>query len=47
VVSDACSTTSKTAHDAALASLAMFAEIVPGDSLLAALDKNAQQPVGS
>jgi biuret amidohydrolase len=47
VVSDACSTTSKTAHDASLASLAMFAEIVPGGSLLAALDKNTQQSVGS
>jgi nicotinamidase-related amidase len=33
VVSDTCSTTSETAHDA---SLAMFAEIVPAKSLLAA-----------
>jgi biuret amidohydrolase len=46
VVSDACSTTSKTAHDASLASLAMFAEIVPGKNLLAALDKSTQQPAG-
>jgi biuret amidohydrolase len=37
VVSDACSTISETAHDASLASLAMFAEIVPAKSLLAAL----------
>jgi nicotinamidase-related amidase len=37
VVSDACSTTSETAHDASLGSLAMFAEIVPARSLLAAL----------
>ena len=47
VVSDACSTTSKTAHDASLASLAMFAEIVPGESLLAALDRSRQQPADS
>lgn len=39
VVSDACSTTSETSHDASLASLAMFAEIVPRGSLFAALDK--------
>lgn len=37
VVSDACSTTSEPAHEASLASLAMFAEIVPAKSLLAAL----------
>jgi biuret amidohydrolase len=37
VVSDACSTISETAHDASLASLAMFAEIVPAKSLLGAL----------
>ncbi|GAB3977114.1 cysteine hydrolase [Actinoallomurus acanthiterrae] len=47
VVSDSCSTTSKTAHDASLASLAMFAEIVPAESLQAALDENTQQSVGS
>jgi biuret amidohydrolase len=43
VVSDACSTTSQTAHDASLASLAMFAEIVPARDLLAALG-NDQHP---
>jgi nicotinamidase-related amidase len=42
VVSDACSTTSKTAHDASLASLAMFAEIAEIESLLAALNKSTQ-----
>jgi nicotinamidase-related amidase len=47
VASDACSTTSKTAHDASLASLAMFAEIVPGESLLAALDRSTQQSADS
>jgi nicotinamidase-related amidase len=37
VVSDACSTTSESAHDASLASLAMLAHVVSTDSLLAAL----------
>lgn len=36
VASDACATTSPTAHDASLASLAMFAEIVTVPDLLAA-----------
>jgi nicotinamidase-related amidase len=35
VVSDACATTSQQAHDASLASLAMFADIIPTDNLLA------------
>ena len=39
VVSDACSTTSQTAHDASLASLTMFAEIVSASGLLVALDR--------
>jgi nicotinamidase-related amidase len=39
VVSDACSTISKTAHDASLASLAMFAEIVPTNSLHVAVQQ--------
>jgi biuret amidohydrolase len=34
VISDACSTISGAAHDASLASLAMFAEIVPSQGLL-------------
>jgi nicotinamidase-related amidase len=37
VVSDACSTTSESAHNASLESLAMFAEIVPTGGLFAAL----------
>jgi nicotinamidase-related amidase len=37
VVSDACSTTSESAHNASLESLMMLAEIVPTDGLLAAL----------
>jgi nicotinamidase-related amidase len=36
VVSDACATTSEHAHDASLASLAMFADVIPADNLLAA-----------
>jgi nicotinamidase-related amidase len=40
VVSDACSTTSETAHDASLASMAMLAEIVTTDDLLAMLDRD-------
>jgi nicotinamidase-related amidase len=35
VVSDACATTSEHAHDAALASLAMFADVIPTANLLA------------
>jgi hypothetical protein len=35
VVSDACSAASETAHEASLASLAMFGEIVPAQSLSA------------
>jgi nicotinamidase-related amidase len=37
VVSDACSTTSETAHDASLASMAMLGEVVTTDELLATL----------
>jgi len=37
VAADACATTSKGAHEASLASLAMFADIAPTDNLLAAL----------
>jgi hypothetical protein len=37
VVSDACSTTSESAHNAALESLTMLAEIVPTAGLLASL----------
>jgi nicotinamidase-related amidase len=37
VVSDACSTTSESAHNASLESLMMLAEIVPTDSIFAAL----------
>jgi hypothetical protein len=47
VVPDACSTTSKAVHDASPASLGMFAEIVSGSSLLAALDGDTQQFVRS
>jgi biuret amidohydrolase len=39
VVSDACATTSEHAHDASLASLAMLADVIPTDSLLAPLLK--------
>lgn len=42
VVSDACSTISEAAHDASLASLAMLAEVVPTQSLLAALGRPRQ-----
>ena len=35
VVSDACSTTSETAHNASLASMAMLGEVVTTDDLLA------------
>ena len=42
VVSDACATASQTAHDASLASLAMFAEIVSAETLLAEFDKGAR-----
>lgn len=38
VASDACTTTSRSAHDASLTSLAMFAEIVTVSDLLAAFD---------
>jgi hypothetical protein len=45
VVSDACSTTSETAHNASLASMAMLAEIVTTDDLLATLDRQTlKQP---
>ena len=45
VVSDACSTTSETAHNASLASMAMLAEIVTTDDLLATLDRHTlKQP---
>jgi nicotinamidase-related amidase len=37
VVSDACSTTSETAHNASLASMAMLGEVVTTDDLLATL----------
>jgi nicotinamidase-related amidase len=37
VVSDACSTTSETAHNASLASMAMLGEVVTTDELLATL----------
>ena len=40
VVSDACSTISETAHHASLASMAMLAEIVTTDDLLATLDRH-------
>jgi biuret amidohydrolase len=40
VVSDACSTTSETAHNASLASMAMLAEIVTTDDLLDTLDRH-------
>jgi nicotinamidase-related amidase len=40
VVSDACSTTSETAHNASLASMVMLAEIVTTDYLLATLDRH-------
>jgi nicotinamidase-related amidase len=40
VVSDACSTTSETAHNASLASMVMLAEIVTTDDLLATLDRH-------
>jgi biuret amidohydrolase len=46
VVSDACSTTSETAHNASLASMAMLAEIVTTDDLLATLDRHTlKQPL--
>jgi nicotinamidase-related amidase len=44
VVPDACSTTSESTHDASLASLEMFAEIVPSAGVLAALEPNTHQP---
>lgn len=47
VVADACSTTSEPAHDASLASLAMFAQIVSATSLLAALGPHRPGPGSS
>jgi nicotinamidase-related amidase len=47
VVPDASSTTSKSAHEASLASLEMFAEITPSESLLAALEPNTPHPANS
>jgi nicotinamidase-related amidase len=44
VVSDACSTTSETAHNASLESMAMLAEIVTTDDLLATLDRDTLKP---
>jgi nicotinamidase-related amidase len=41
VVSDACSTTSETAHNASLASMAMLGEVVTTDDLLATLRARA------
>ncbi|HTJ70197.1 MAG TPA: isochorismatase family protein [Actinospica sp.] len=42
LVEDACSTVSQTVHDASLASLAMSAEIVRGEALLAAFARGPQ-----
>jgi nicotinamidase-related amidase len=44
VVSDACSTTSETAHNASLASMAMLGEVVTTDDLLATLRARASSP---
>lgn len=43
VVSDCCSTISAAVHDASLATLAMFAEIMPMESLLAGFPKASEQ----
>jgi nicotinamidase-related amidase len=44
IVEDACSTISQTVHDASLTSLAMLAEIVLGEALLAAFAGRLQRP---